>query len=129
MEAHLELESMGILRQTLPPDSLKWMSDDDKLLMLLVFLAGNLGLHKREVAKSCGAPEQATLNLEVRSLAQWERDKNGRLLFLTCTWQGGETGELLLKIAQNQSKKPAWKPSASARCLNDFTEQTLSEEG
>lgn len=105
MDAHLELDSMGILRQTKTPDSLKWMNDEEKRFVLRLFLAGEEGLHKRDVTKFSKVHNELTLQLEVRNLAQWERDKNGHLIFFTLTWQGMEVGELLLKIARNQSKQ------------------------
>lgn len=107
MDAHLELESMGILRQTKTPDSLKWMNDEEKLFVLQLYMAGEEGLHKRAVEKFSKNHRELTIKLEVHNLAQWERDKNGRLVFFALNWQGFEAGELLLKIAQNQSKKAA----------------------
>jgi hypothetical protein len=109
MDAHLELESMGILRQTKTPDSLKWMNDDEKRFMLDLLLAGEDGLHKRVVEKFAKEHRETPIKLEVANLAQWERDKNGRIMFFTLTWQGREAGELLMKIAQNQSRKQAVK--------------------
>lgn len=107
MDAHLELESMGILRQTKTPDTLKWMKDEHKHFVLQLFLAGEEGMHKRHVEKHSKDHAELTLQLEVRNLAQWERDKNGRIMFFTLTWQGVEAAELLMKIAQNQSRKPS----------------------
>ncbi len=105
MDSHLELESMGILRQTKTPDSLKWMNDDEKLFMLELLLAGEEGLHKRDVDKFTKKSPDTTIKLEVHNLAQWERDKNGRIMFYVLTWQGAEAAQLLMKIAQNQSRK------------------------
>jgi hypothetical protein len=104
MDAHLELESMGILRQTKTPENLKWMNDDDKRFMLELLHAGEEGMHKRFVEKFDKAHPDAALRLTVNNMAQWERDKNGRIMFLTLTWQGVDAAELLRKIAQHQSK-------------------------
>jgi hypothetical protein len=105
MDAHLELESMGILRQTKTPDSLKWMNDDEKVFMLDLLMAGEAGLHKRDVDKFSKTHPETVLKLDIHHLAQWERDKNGRLMFYALTWQGVEAAELLRKIAQNQSRQ------------------------
>lgn len=112
MEAHLELESLGILRQTKTPESLKWMGDDEKRFMLDLLQAGEDGMHKRYVEKFEKAHPDTVLRLTVNNLAQWERDKNGRLMFLTLTWQGSDAAQLLLKIAQHQSTKQAYAPKA-----------------
>ena len=104
MEAQLELEAMGILRQTKTPETLKWMDDDDKRFMLELLYAGEEGMHKRNVEKFEKAHPETVLRLTINNLAQWERDKNGRIMFLTLTWQGTDAAQLLLKIAQHQSK-------------------------
>jgi len=108
MDAHLELESLGILRQTKTPENLKWMNDDDKRFMLELLHAGEEGMHKRDVAKFDKEHPEATLRLTVNNLAQWERDKNGRIMFLVLTWQGQDAAELLRKIAQHQSKNVSY---------------------
>lgn len=107
MDAHFELETLGILRQTKIPQELSWMSDGQKLLMLQLLMAGEDGLHKREVVKFEKKNPDKLLDLEVRGFVQWETDKAGRPMFLTVAWKGEDAAKLLMQIARNESRKTA----------------------
>jgi hypothetical protein len=114
MELHLELESLGILRQTKVPPELAWMSDAEKHLMLQVFMAGEVGVHKREVQKFERKNPNTVLNLEVRNFIMWETDKSGRPMFLVVTWQGEDAAKLLMHVARHESRKTAAAKAAAA---------------
>lgn len=105
MNQHLELESLGILRQTKLPSELAWMSDAEKQLVLMVQLAGEGGLHKRDVTKLSKHNPDMLLNLDARGLVQWDTDKSGRPVFLVLTWKGDEIAQLLLHVAKHESRK------------------------
>ncbi len=105
MEQHLELESLGILRQTKVPAELAWMTDDEKSFVLDLLLAGEEGVHKRVVAKFEKKHPDAVLNLTMRDLARWESDKSGRPTFLVLSWKGDEVAKLLLQIAKHESRR------------------------
>lgn len=105
MEQHLELESLGILRQTKVPAELAWMTDEEKSFVLDLLFAGEGGLHKREVQKFGKQNPDALLRLEMRELTIWESDKSGRPTFLVLSWKGDEVAKLLLQIAKHESKR------------------------
>lgn len=105
MEQHLELEYLGILRQTRVPAELAWMSDAEKQLMLMLLLAGEEGLHKRAVTRFEKKNPGVLLNVLFKDFATWQTDKAGRPMFLALTWKGEETASLLLQIAKNENRK------------------------
>jgi len=105
MEQHLELESLGILRQTKVPAELAWMTDDEKTFVLNLLMAGEGGLHKREVHKHQKKLPEVVLNLEVRDLVRWESDKSGKPMFMVLSWKGEEVAQLLLQIAKHESRR------------------------
>ena len=99
-----ELESLGILRQTKIPDYLDWMTDDEKRFMLLLYEAGEGGLHKRVVISEEKRSADLALRLTAYNVAYWERDKFGREMYLTLTYKGQEAAELLLRVARNATR-------------------------
>lgn len=101
---YAELEALGILRQTKLPTSLDWMNDDEKLFMLKLLEAGELGIHKKAMAREAKAKPTLETRLYAHGMAQWERDKNGRLMFFTITLKGEEAAQTLLRVARNQSR-------------------------
>lgn len=103
----LELEAMGILRQTKLPGQLAWMDAEVKLFMLELLGAGEDGLHKRHVERFRKKQEEALLRLEIAELVAWERDKTGRPMFLALTWRGTEAATLIRAVAVNESRKAA----------------------
>ncbi len=105
MEQHLELESLGILRQTKVPQELAWMSDAQKAFVLDLLFAGAEGMHKRDVSKFEKKNPDVIFTLTVRDLANWESDKLGKPTFLVLTWKGEEVAQLLLQIAKHENKK------------------------
>lgn len=105
MDAHLELETLGILRQVKVPPELAWMSDVEKQFVLTLLFAGEGGLHKREVQKFEKKNPVAMANLDIRDFVKWETDKAGRPMFLTLTWKGEDAGMLLRQIAKNENLK------------------------
>ncbi len=105
MEQYLELESLGILRQTKLPQELSWMTDAQKQLMLQVMLCGEDGLHKREVARFNKKNEGELVTLEFKDYLRWESDKAGKPTFLVLTWKGDEVAKLLMQVARHESRK------------------------
>ncbi|MNR71678.1 hypothetical protein D3C71_23100 [compost metagenome] len=103
---NVELESLGILRQTRVPHELDWMTDDEKRFMLVLLEAGEYGLHKRVVLKEEKQKKQEhlSLRLSAHGLAYWARDRNGREMFFTITPKGEDIAATLLRIARNASK-------------------------
>ncbi len=81
------------------------MTDVEKSFVLDLLLAGEGGLHRRDVQKFDKKNSGVVLNLEVRSLIQWESDKTGRPTFLVLTWKGEEVAQLLMQIAKHESRK------------------------
>jgi len=108
MEQHLELESLGILLQTKVPPELAWMTAPEKQFMLMLLLAGEDGLHKREVTKFQKKHADAVLNLDIRGMTNWETDKAGRPMFVVLTWKGEEAAKILLKVAKHESRRPSY---------------------
>lgn len=103
-----DLEGLGILSNSMDQVLLKkyeWLTEEESALMIAVFLAGEKGLHKRELAKHVKKDEHVAVRLEAVSLINWERDLNGRKMFLTATWKGSELGELLVKKARSINHK------------------------
>ena len=105
MEQHLELENLGILRQTKAPAELAWMTDIEKSFLLDLLVAGETGLHKRTIQKFENKNSDAFFNLQVRNLVEWESDKSGKPMFLVLSWQGKDIAELLLQVAKHESKR------------------------
>lgn len=105
MEQPLELQSLGILLQTKVPRELQWMTDNEKQVVLQVFMAGESGLNKSGIKTITKKHPDSIFNLEVRGLVEWLSDKAGRPVALACTWKGDEIAKVLLQIAKNESKK------------------------
>jgi len=105
MEQHLELETLGILRQTKVPTELNWMTDAEKQFMMMLLMAGEEGLHKRDVTKFQKKHADAVFNLDVRGFTNWETDKTGRPMFVVMTWKGEEAAKVLLHVAKHESRK------------------------
>jgi hypothetical protein len=108
MEQHLELETLGILRQTKVPTELTWMTDAEKQFMMMLLWAGEEGLHKRDVTKFQKKHADAVFNLDVRGLTNWETDKTGRPMFVVLTWKGEEAAKVLLQVAKHESRKASF---------------------
>jgi hypothetical protein len=104
MTQPLELDSLGILRQTKVPQELSWLSDVEKSFLIEILMAGEEGVHKRRVAKVDKEGTDTIFNITIRGLAQWENDKAGRPTFLVLTWKGDEVAQLLLQIAKRESQ-------------------------
>lgn len=105
MEHHLELDFLGILRQTKIPPEWAWLIDVEKQFLLELLLAGEGGLHRSKVAKFEKNHPDALLNLTVRNLCEWETDRLGKPASMVLTWKGEDLARLLLQIAKNESKK------------------------
>jgi len=104
MEPHLELEALGILRQTKLPPEYRWLSDVEKQFLLDVLLCGEGGMGWRLAKKFERKHPEASLNLNVRSLTTWETDRQGKPSRLTLTWKGQELSELLLTVAKHSTR-------------------------
>lgn len=105
MDAHLELETLGILRQTKVPQELGWLTDAEKRCLLMVLASGEGGLHKSQLKKIL---DSATVlaRLEFKDFLKWETNRNGTPSSITLTWRGEEIAQLLLQIAKNESQRP-----------------------
>lgn len=112
MTASFELEDLGILRQTKLPESLSWLTELEKFIMLELLLCGEEGMHKRRVEKHDKQEPGCILRLDAHGLAQWERDKVGRPMFFTLTWRGDEVAQLLRKVALHATEKPRYLAGA-----------------
>lgn len=106
MERHLELESLGILRQTKVPAELAWMTEAEKNFVLSMHLSGESGMHKSAVAKLEKKHPDMVFDITVRDLAQWLTDKAGRPFALALTWKGEEIALLLHQVAKHESHRP-----------------------
>lgn len=104
MQRHLELEHLGILRQTKVPRELEWMTENEKSLVLELYLAGEGGVHKTQIAQVEKKAPDTVFNITVRDLAEWLTDKAGRPIALVLAWKGEEIAKLLYQIAKNESK-------------------------
>lgn len=119
MDKELELDSLGILRQTKLPTSLNWLQDCDKALLLELLFAGETGLSKAYVAKWDKKNPESSMRLSVGSLVDWGTDKRGKPAFLILTWQGEDAANLVRKVAANGTRsnryvagaKPAGVPA------------------
>lgn len=107
-----QLESLGILRQTKVPPEMDWLTDGEKLFMLTLLQAGEEGVHKRLVAKEEKKHPELAMRLFAHGLAQWERDRNGHLVFFAITHRGEEVAQTLLRVARNASKSRPHTPAA-----------------
>lgn len=101
-----ELEKMGVIKNPIDGELLHkydWLTDFERDFFLRVYFAGDDGLHKREVKKL--TKTESIVRVEATGLIAWERDLNGREMFLTRTWKGQEFGEALLRKAKAMSHK------------------------
>lgn len=110
MDHQLELDTLGILRQTKLPPAYNWLEESDKALLLELLLAGEEGLSKSYVTKWEKNNPECSLRLSVRSLVDWGTDKRGQPSYLTLTWQGEDLAKLLLKVAQNATRQNRYIP-------------------
>lgn len=102
---HLQLDSMGILKQVKFPPELAWLAnaEKEKELLLDLFLRG--GLTRKEAAKFEERYPEAYLALEIRNMLEWDTDKFNRKLRLILTWKGRDAAEILVRIALNENNK------------------------
>lgn len=98
-----DLDSLGILRQTVLPTDLDWMSDADKRLALELHFAGEDGLSKAYIRQWDKKNPESSLRLTSRSLADWETDKRGQPARLALNWKGQDVAQALLAVARNAS--------------------------
>ncbi len=119
MEPHLELEHLGILRQTKLPAQFSWMSDVEKYFLLQVYLAGDGGLSKSRLKPYQRKHLEVLLNLEVRGLVTWHSDKAGHPVVLVLTWQGDEIAQLLLQIAKHENQRGGTPSSFASPTSHD----------
>jgi hypothetical protein len=119
MDQNLELDSLGILRQTKLPPALDWLQDPDKALLIELLLAGDEGLTRAHVAKWDKTHAECSLRLSVRSLVDWGTDRRGQPSFLTLTWKGEDLAKLVMQVAKNatRSTRPG-SPSSVARAAS-----------
>lgn len=104
MDPHLELDVLGILRQTKLPPEYAWMSNEEKHVMLDLRLSGEHGLPPAQTRKLKDRAPESLLNLEVRNLVTWETDKLGKPTRLALTWRGQELADLLMTVAKHETR-------------------------
>lgn len=109
----IDLQSLGLLRITHLPPQLKWLTETEKHILLYAHLAGDQGLHKSFLRPLLKAEPACVLNLEVSQLVSWSNDNHGKPQYLSLTWKGSEISSILLLIAKNRSKKPAYEPPST----------------
>lgn len=103
MDATLELVKAGILRPTVLPSHLDWVTQDHASLVIYVANAGEEGASKTEL-KKLKVEEVALIDLEVRGMVEWLNDKRGKPSHLALSWKGDELAELLRVYARNGTK-------------------------
>lgn len=106
---HVELDELGILRQTKLPKEYAWLDSLQREFLLSAYLGQ--GTPKRVVQKFKDLNPQAFIEMDVRGLVEWETDKAGRPVVLQLTWKGRDVAEILVQIAKNENNKT----------LNNFT--------
>lgn len=115
MDRHLELEHLGILRQTKVPADLSWASAAEKAFLLDLLLCGSEGFHKKGLKSFQKENPTSLINLEVRGLVNWVSDKAGRPTFITLSWKGEDVAKLLMAIAKNENRRaPIYQKSIAA---------------
>lgn len=107
----MELNSLGILRQTKLPSTLDWLTDADKTLLLDLLLAGEDGISKALIAKWDKAHPESSLRLSTNSLADWITDKRGKPAFLGLTWKGEEAAKMVKEVAMHATRPRRTVPS------------------
>lgn len=112
MEPHLELEALGILRQTKLPPEYAWLDDEEKRFLLDVRMAGEAGLPRAHTARFQKKHADLFLNLSVRSLVDWQTDRFGKPSRLVLTWKGQELADLLLTVAKHDNRRNKYIPPA-----------------
>ena len=100
-----ELDNLGILRTTHLPSKLQSLKDKELETTLLIELlgAGEEGLTRRHILKHKQAGEDAAQWLTLRDLAEWQRDRFGKLTFLVITWKGEKMARNLLSVCKHSS--------------------------
>lgn len=98
-----ELAAAGVVKQAYLPKDFAWLDDGDKHVLVEMLIAGEGGLHKRVIRKLEKQFPDSFIKLEAANLIVWERDNNGRPMFLVLTWKGQEIAELLLAIARSEA--------------------------
>ncbi len=100
----LEFESMGLLRMAEVPPAYKWLTDNDKYLLVHLFLVGGAeGLKKREVEKLEKKLEGSAGRLFANGLADWQTDATGKPNAFALSWKGEEVAKLLVAVARTQT--------------------------
>lgn len=105
-DIYSDLESLGVLKRAHVPPKYSWLTPAEKQALVMVLLHGEEGLHKKAVNTFKKDPdlEIALTNLELNSLLEWERDNNGREMYLVLSWQGDEIANLLLAHEKHKQK-------------------------
>lgn len=95
---------MGLLRMAEVPPAYKWLSDNDKYLLVHLFLVGGPeGLKKRTLEKLDKKLEGASGRLFANGLADWLTDSTGKPASLALSWKGEEVAKLLVAVARTQT--------------------------
>lgn len=110
MEPHLELEALGILRQTKLPPEYAWLTDEEKRFLLSMRFAGEAGLARSQTNRFQKKHAELFLNLSVRSLIDWQTDRFGKPSRLVLTWKGQELADLLLTVAKHDNRRNKYIP-------------------
>lgn len=107
LDIALDLDQKGILRQREPLPELVWLSEDARLFLLDIYLAGESGLRASRVFKWKEQHDEMFLRMEMEGLISWETTAAGKPTAATLTWKGDVAIKLLLRAAATQSTAPA----------------------
>ena len=123
MSFRSDFDALGLLTQSKLPKEFEWLDACDKQLLLSLYLYKDSGgMHKSEVKKWSKSTykfrvahakeaqldlpsEDCLLLLEARQLVVWEKDTQGKDMYLTLTWQGEDIASLLLTVAKHENNR------------------------
>lgn len=112
MDSNIELESLGILRVTKTPPTLKWLTDVEKHFLVQLYLCGDGGMPRKLADKFTKKEPDSMLRLEFHDIVAWEKDKMGRPCALVLTWKGDDMAKFLHHVAIKENNNKVWAGSA-----------------
>lgn len=97
-----EFEDVGLFRNSHHAfdHELKKFKPAELALLIEIGNHGENGLHKKTFEKNYKKSAELLICLEMASLVKWERDNNGRPIFLCLTWKGDELFKHALEAAK-----------------------------
>ena len=101
----VSLDSLGLLKASRVPKEHDWLTDDDKRMIVSVYLCGEGGMARRDAEREQIKNPDVLFRLDANSLAYWEKDKRGNNAYYALTDRGEDLGKLFLMVARNASGK------------------------